>query len=72
MKANMAKAAPKPCGHPGCGVLVRDGTSRCPRHPSAVWAKKPTPTKRITGRRLMERIARKRAADACRSHSIRI
>lgn len=26
-------AAPKPCSHPGCGVLVRDGTSRCPKHP---------------------------------------
>lgn len=26
-------AAPKPCNHPGCGVLVRDGTSRCPTHP---------------------------------------
>lgn len=31
----MATAAPKPCGHPGCGVLVRDGTSRCPKHPKA-------------------------------------
>ncbi|MDO9235989.1 MAG: HNH endonuclease [Aquabacterium sp.] len=29
----MAQAAPKPCNHPGCGVLVRDGTSRCPKHP---------------------------------------
>lgn len=48
----MANAAPKPCGHPGCGVLVRDGSSRCPRHPQAQWAKKPTATKRITGRRL--------------------
>lgn len=26
------KAAPKPCGHPGCGVLVSDGTARCDRH----------------------------------------
>lgn len=31
----MPKAAPKPCGYPGCGVLVRDGTSRCPKHPQA-------------------------------------
>ncbi len=31
----MPKSAPKPCGHPGCGVLVRDGTSRCPLHPQA-------------------------------------
>lgn len=25
-------AAPKPCTQPGCGVLVRDGSSRCPAH----------------------------------------
>ncbi len=31
----MPQAAPKPCSHPGCGVLVRDGTSRCPKHPQA-------------------------------------
>lgn len=31
----MPSAAPKPCGHPGCGVLVRDGTSCCPAHPRA-------------------------------------
>lgn len=31
----MPVSAPKPCGHPGCGVLVRDGTSRCPKHPKA-------------------------------------
>lgn len=28
----MATAAPKPCSQPGCGVLVRDGTSRCSKH----------------------------------------
>ena len=48
----MLKAAPKPCTHPGCGVLVRDGSSRCTRHPQAAWVRKPTATKRITGRRL--------------------
>ena len=48
----MAKAAPKPCGHPGCGVIVRDGTSRCPKHPREAWGKKPTATKRVTGRKL--------------------
>jgi len=26
------KSAPKPCNHPGCGVLVRDGTARCEKH----------------------------------------
>lgn len=49
---HMPIAAPKPCGHPGCGVLVRDGTSRCSKHPAQAWAKSPTATKRITGRRL--------------------
>jgi 5-methylcytosine-specific restriction protein A len=31
----MPKSAPKPCGKPGCGVLVHDGTSRCAKHPQA-------------------------------------
>lgn len=48
----MPSSAPKPCTHPGCGVLVRDGTGRCARHPREAWAKKPTATKRITGRKL--------------------
>lgn len=48
----MPVAAPKPCTHPGCGVLVRDGTSRCPKHPRQAWAKAPTATKRVTGRKL--------------------
>jgi 5-methylcytosine-specific restriction enzyme A len=30
----MATAAPKPCTHPGCPALVRDGTGRCPKHPA--------------------------------------
>lgn len=29
----MPSAAPRPCTYPGCGVLVRDGGSRCARHP---------------------------------------
>lgn len=33
-------------------MLVRDGTSRCSKHQREAWAKKPTATKRITGRRL--------------------
>jgi 5-methylcytosine-specific restriction enzyme A len=28
----MPVAPPKPCRHPGCGALVRDGSGRCPRH----------------------------------------
>jgi 5-methylcytosine-specific restriction protein A len=31
----MGKAAPRPCTHPGCGVLVHDG-GRCPRHVALV------------------------------------
>lgn len=48
----MPQAAPKPCTAPGCGVLVRDGTSRCSKHQREAWGKKPTATKRITGRKL--------------------
>lgn len=28
----MPMSAPKPCAHPSCGVLVRDGSSRCALH----------------------------------------
>ena len=28
----MPVSAPKPCNRPGCGVLVRDGSSRCAQH----------------------------------------
>jgi len=28
----MPVAAPKPCTYPGCGALVRDGSSRCSIH----------------------------------------
>lgn len=48
----MPIAAPKPCSHPGCGVLVRDGTGRCPKHPRPVWDKRQGAPKRVTGRRL--------------------
>ena len=33
----MPISAPKPCRHPGCGKLVRDGSGRCASH------KRPTP-----------------------------
>ena len=48
----MPSAPPKPCSHPGCGVLVRDGTGRCPKHPRADWRKKVDAPKRMTGRKL--------------------
>lgn len=28
----MPVSAPRPCRHPGCGVLVRDGSGRCEKH----------------------------------------
>ncbi len=48
----MPFAAPKPCGHAGCGVLVRGGGSRCERHAHEAWVKRPEVTKRVTGRKL--------------------
>lgn len=48
----MPTAAPKPCGHPGCGKLVRDGSSRCEAHKRPEWNKKPDAPKRMTGRKL--------------------
>ena len=30
----MPVAAPKPCSHPGCGVLVKGGGGRCQKHPA--------------------------------------
>lgn len=48
----MPISAPKPCGHAGCGKLVRDGSGRCDKHQSTAWVKKPTATKRTTGRKL--------------------
>ncbi|WP_395026584.1 HNH endonuclease [Comamonas odontotermitis] len=50
----MPTAAPRPCSHPGCGVLVSDGTGRCAKHPKVQWSKKVTAAKRITGRRLQQ------------------
>ena len=48
----MPAAAPRPCSHPGCGVLVRDGSARCEKHKRPAWVKKPTAVKRVTGRKL--------------------
>lgn len=50
----MPSAAPKPCSHPGCGILVRDGSGRCAKHQRVDWAKKPDAPKRITGRALQK------------------
>ena len=48
------KSAPKPCTHPGCGVLVRDGSGRCNKHPRPAWSKKVDAPKRVTGRKLQQ------------------
>jgi 5-methylcytosine-specific restriction protein A len=42
----------KPCTHPGCGVLVRDGTRRCEKHALKPWARTAPPPERIRGRKL--------------------
>lgn len=31
----MPQSAPRPCTYAGCGVLVRDGSGRCPTHKHA-------------------------------------
>lgn len=68
----MPVSAPRPCSHPGCGVLVRDGTGRCPKHPKQQWAKKPDAPKRITGRKLQrlraELFARHPLCAECKRH----
>jgi len=64
----MPKAAPRPCTYPGCGVLVRDGSGRCEKHPKQAWAKSPTATKRITGRRLQAMRAALFARDPLCAH----
>lgn len=51
----MPQAAPKPCAK--CGVLVRDGGSRCPLHPAPAWSRRPDRPKRETGRRLQAKRA---------------
>lgn len=54
-RISMSKqSAPRPCTHPGCGVLVRDGSGRCSKHPKSVWVKKSTAAKRIRGRKLQQ------------------
>ncbi|MDH0049642.1 HNH endonuclease [Comamonas terrigena] len=60
-------AAPRPCSHPGCGVLVSDGTGRCPKHPKKAWARnRPAPIKRLSGRALQRlREDRKRENPLC-------
>lgn len=50
----MPVAAPKPCAV--CGVLVRDGTNRCPAHPRQAWVQKASYT-RTSGRKLQRQRA---------------
>lgn len=70
----MPLAAPRPCTHPGCGVLVRDGSGRCPAHPREAWAKRADAPKRVTGRRLqrmrMDLMRRDPLCAMCRERGI--
>jgi len=70
----MPLAAPRPCSHAGCGVLVRDGTGRCPKHPKQTWAKRPEAAKRMTGRALQraraELFARDPLCAECRRQGV--
>ena len=68
----MPIAAPRPCSHPGCGALVRDGSGRCARHPKPAWAKKVTETKRIGGRQRQALRAALWAADPHCAHCLRL
>ena len=67
----MATAAPKPCSASGCGVLVRDGSSRCGLHKVQAWVQR-EPTKRITGRKLQalraDLFRRKPLCEQCEKH----
>jgi 5-methylcytosine-specific restriction protein A len=68
----MPIAAPRPCSHPGCGVLVRDGTGRCAKHPKPAWSKPANATKRVTGRKLQalraDLFMRKPLCEECERH----
>lgn len=68
----MPSAAPRPCTHPGCSALVRDGSGRCAKHPKPAWQKPANATKRITGRRLQRMRAdlfrRKPMCEECERH----
>lgn len=70
----MPNAAPKPCSHPGCRALTTTG-GRCDQHQrSSSWSKRPTATKRITGRRLQraraELFARQPLCEACEARGV--
>ena len=47
----------KPCTHPGCRVLVRDGKSKCPNHWQD-WTKREGTDDRMRGRALQDARAR--------------
>lgn len=45
--------AGKPCNHPGCRALVRDGKAKCEQHRQA-WVKRSDEPERMKGRALQE------------------
>jgi 5-methylcytosine-specific restriction enzyme A len=66
----MPTASPKPCTQ--CGVLVRDGSSRCAAHQRPAWFRPVPSYKRESGRRLQrkraELFAREPLCRECDSH----
>jgi 5-methylcytosine-specific restriction protein A len=69
----MPIAAPRPCAHPGCTALTTSG-GRCEQHQRSSWVKRPTATKRITGRRLQraraELFARQPLCEQCEAKGV--
>ena len=57
----MSAAAQRPCSHPGCGALTRDG--RCEKHPRMPWVKAAPVKRTLVGRRLQRTRERKRLED---------
>lgn len=54
----MPARSARPCTYAGCKLLVRDGTSRCPKH-TEIWKAKPEHlAKRMTGSKLQRERAR--------------
>lgn len=70
---NMPGRAAKPCTHPGCRILVRDGGSKCEQHRVA-WVKREGPhtAKRLNGWASDKEKARMRRENPLCAHCERV